>query len=877
MVALEANFEGVVNALVPLGALSPQSRAQLLNQSEVLHFKSGAFVFNEGDNDPYTFFLLEGQLELISRGQTIQRLAGGRADAVYALAQLQPRKMSARAEDEVAILRVERHLLEKLTAVDVTEGNSEFQVAEIDSDETDDWMTRMLQSKLFENLPAANIHRIFSQLEPFDAGAGEVIVRQGEPGDFYYVIVNGRAEITRAAATGAPDYRLALIGPGDAFGEEALVGGGPRNASVKMLSDGALVRLGASDFADLIRKPLLSAVTLAEGQTIETARNAVWLDVRFPEQFQLNALPRSVNHPLNTLRMHSARLAPESTYIIYCDDGSRSAVAAFLLAERGFNVHFLEGGLAAYCTGGAEPEVHADLDLTLHDDESTDVAARPASAPVPSSHLSEVERPADPAVAAAAMTANLGINELRIAESGRILRQVGADTGSDGEEASELRRREEAVLAATELARKAAQQDADRRLAAERQRADDELARARAKAEADAEERLEAERRKMEAAAKAAQLELAQARRLKQDLEKAMAVAEAQVEQERKQQSDRVEQLQVEMQRRLDEEERKLRESYAWQSEELERLQAQKGLAEERLKEEQQRVKEESAKARERLAQAREFEGRLEQVQRDSAAEAAQREQADLELKRRLRVELDQKVQSERSKLEQELARNAIELDRARSERDAAEAARAAATDEAEQIVADVKAAHARKRMQEEAEMRVERERLSTEAKRLHVAFELAQHERNAAVEHQRQIEVEIDELRDQQPVPAGQTDTDLEILQAEADVAAEEVARAEQARAEVEAAAIASEGDLAAHTVHEQQARAGLKQELDDWISDQAELENSDVQRQVLANQKVHMARIMQRADSARTAAKAHDQSLINDLADHLQNGEFD
>jgi CRP-like cAMP-binding protein len=872
MVALEANFEGIVNALVPLGALSPQSRAQLLNQSEVLHFKPGAFVFNEGDNDPYTFFLLEGQLELMSRGQTIQRLAGGRADAVYALAQLQPRKMSARAEDKVVVLRVERQLLEKLTAADVAEDPSTLQVLEIDSDETDDWMSRMLQSKLFENLPAANIHRIFSQLEPFDASAGEVIVSQGEPGDFYYVIVDGRAEITRAAGTGAPDYRLALIGPGDAFGEEALVGGGHRNASVKMLSDGALVRLGASDFADLIRKPLLSAVTLAEGRTIETARNAVWLDVRFPEQFELNALPRSVNHPLSTLRMHSGRLDPGSLYIVYCDDGSRSAVAAFLLAERGFNVHFLEGGLAAYSADGAEPEVHADLDLTLHDDESIDVATLPANAPVPSSHLSEVERPADPAVAA-----NLEINKLRIAESGHLLGQSGANAGSDDKSESEHRRREEAVLAATEAARKAAQQDADQRLLAERQRADDELARARAKAEADAEERLEAERRKMEAAAKAAQLELAQARRLKQDLEKAKAAAEAQVEQERKQQVGRVEQLQVEMQRRLDEEERKLRERYAWQSEELERLQAQKGLAEERLKEEQQRVKEESAKARERLAQAREFEGRLEQVQRDSAAEAAQREEADLELKRRLRVELDQKVESERSKLEQELARNAGELERARSERDAAEAARAAATDEAEQIVADFKAAHARKRMQEEAEMRVERERLGTEAKRLRLAFELAQHERNAAVEHQRQIEVEIDELRDQQRAPAGQTDTNLETLQAEADVAAEQVARAEQARAQVQAAAVASEGDLAAHKVHEQQARAGLKQELDDWISDQAELENSDVQRQVLANQKVHMARIMQRADAARKAAKAHDQSLINDLADHLQNPDFD
>lgn len=72
-------------------------------------------------------------------------------------------------------------------------------------------------------------------------------------------------------------------------------------------------------------------------------------------------------------------------------------------------------------------------------------------------------------------------------------------------------------------------------------------------------------------------------------------------------------------------------------------------------------------------------------------------------------------MQSERRQLEEELARNASELERARREREAAEAARRAAAAEAEQIVAEFKDAHARKRMQEEAEMRFERERLEAD------------------------------------------------------------------------------------------------------------------------------------------------------------------
>ena len=73
-----------------------------------------------------------------------------------------------------------------------------------------------------------------------------------------------------------------------------------------------------------------------------------------------------------------------------------------------------------------------------------------------------------------------------------------------------------------------------------------------------------------------------------------------------------------------------------------------------------------------------------------------------------MRDELQHKVQSERTRLESELARNAAELERARQERAAAEAAREAAAAEAQQIVADFQEAHERKRMQEEAEMQVE-------------------------------------------------------------------------------------------------------------------------------------------------------------------------
>ncbi|MEQ8662912.1 MAG: cyclic nucleotide-binding domain-containing protein, partial [Gammaproteobacteria bacterium] len=366
MSALKSAPEGLPETLTPLCQLSPASRARLLEAAQYLHVERGSYVFREGDMDDCTIYLLEGTLELASGDQVLRHIAGGTPEADSPLAQLQPRQMSARALSEVALLRLPRaHFAECVQRELGAAADAAVQVDEIDSAEEDDWMTRMLRSKLFAQLPASNIHRIFSLLESIDVPAGEYVVRQDEPGDYYYIVVSGRAEVTRASSPGAPRYRLALIGAGDAFGEEALVGDGKRNASVRMLTPGQLARLAKRDFVDLIREPLLSAVNLQQGLDLVATRNAVWLDVRFPEEHARRAIAASVNHPLSTLRMHSGRLDTGRTYLVYCDDGSRSAVAAFLLAERGFDVHYLAGGLAAHADADGE-----QLDLTLHEDDA---------------------------------------------------------------------------------------------------------------------------------------------------------------------------------------------------------------------------------------------------------------------------------------------------------------------------------------------------------------------------------------------------------------------------------------------------------------------------------------------------------------------------
>lgn len=143
---------------------------------------------------------------------------------------------------------------------------------------------------------------------------------------------------------GGSAVELAELKEGDAFGEEALVADTHRNATVIMKTDGVLLRLDKNDFVGLLREPLLNRVSAKEAQH-RVKNGAVWVDVRFPVEFQQDGLPGAINVPLNDIRLASTVMDPAREYIVYCQTGRRSSAAAFLLSQRGVRAALLEGGL----------------------------------------------------------------------------------------------------------------------------------------------------------------------------------------------------------------------------------------------------------------------------------------------------------------------------------------------------------------------------------------------------------------------------------------------------------------------------------------------------------------------------------------------------
>lgn len=343
----------------PLNGLPDGERMRLLDRAEVISCGAGDTVFEQGDEDRWAFFLLDGELQLLNDDRLVSTVSGGSQSARTALSQLQPRQLTARASAASHLLRVDRDLMQELhTHPGRGQPGHDGRVES-------DWMSRLLNSQLFMEMPAGALQELFACLEAVELKAGEVVVKQDSPGDFFFVIGEGRCEVVREAARGCRVTPLAELGPGATFGEEALVSNARRNATVRMVTDGSLMRMSKQDFCRLVSEPLIKRID-ADDARQRVAGGGCWLDVRFLDEHQQGTIRGARLLPMARIREESKSLRPDIEYVTFCDTGARAAVASFLLLQRGIRVSVLRGGLEAnpnLVGEGAETPQVEGLDL----------------------------------------------------------------------------------------------------------------------------------------------------------------------------------------------------------------------------------------------------------------------------------------------------------------------------------------------------------------------------------------------------------------------------------------------------------------------------------------------------------------------------------
>ena len=200
-----------------------------------------------------------------------------------------------------------------------------------------------LQNGVFSRLPPANIEAMFARMTPMEVEVNQAIITQGQEGDYYYLIVQGSAQVTRIKDPSQPPVLLAEIANGAGFGEEALASDTKRNATVSMKTAGQLLRLKKQDFVELLKAPIVSTINMPDA-IAKVAAGAAWLDVRFESEYTYHHIEGAISAPLHELRSCISQLDDSKEYIVYCQTGRRSSAAAFILAQYGFKALVLEGG-----------------------------------------------------------------------------------------------------------------------------------------------------------------------------------------------------------------------------------------------------------------------------------------------------------------------------------------------------------------------------------------------------------------------------------------------------------------------------------------------------------------------------------------------------
>ncbi|CAK0745796.1 hypothetical protein CCP4SC76_1650009 [Gammaproteobacteria bacterium] len=330
-------FSQQLRRLIPLTSLSETLLAELVAGIEVEKARRGEFLFHQGDQDALHVYLLSGTVAMLSGGREVETLTGRSNTARFPLCHEKPRQCDCQAQGPVSYLRIDSTRLNNLVAQCLAAGRD--RTAPTDPG---DWMAFVLQSSLFQQLPPANVEMILDRMQEVPVKRGEVVIRQGETGDYYFVVIQGQLSVSQRQ--NQRDIEIAQLGPGASFGEDALISGYPRNSTVTALTDGSLVRLRKDDFVALIQRPLSSALSYPEASR-QAADGAVWMDVRAPQVFERGHLANAVSVPFEALRFIIPSLNKQKSYILYGDQPHRNVTAAFVLKEYGFGAMVLDNGL----------------------------------------------------------------------------------------------------------------------------------------------------------------------------------------------------------------------------------------------------------------------------------------------------------------------------------------------------------------------------------------------------------------------------------------------------------------------------------------------------------------------------------------------------
>lgn len=328
-------------------SLSDDGLEALTERIKAVNYPAGVEILREGSAGDSFFFIKQGKIEVTKKAKSgreakISVISSGQGFGEMALLTCSARSCSVRSLTDVTLLELAVKAFEEIVLTEAAFKN-------MLQDKVEDYRryNRIKTLQPFELLEPAAMYAVMEKMTEKTYPAGCDIIKQGEKGDNYYIIKSGRVSVLKKKGEEG-HKQVALLGEGEAFGEEALIRDDPRNASCRAVEETTVYVLNKKDFDQIVKAAFLENI-FPEEIDLDTYRDRyVIIDARIPGEYEEEHIEGAINIPVEVLRHQCEIFDKSKTYITYCLNDARGMVAAFLLKNRGFNARCLRGGISGW-------------------------------------------------------------------------------------------------------------------------------------------------------------------------------------------------------------------------------------------------------------------------------------------------------------------------------------------------------------------------------------------------------------------------------------------------------------------------------------------------------------------------------------------------
>lgn len=224
----------------PFRALSDRELKTIIDAFESCKIQQGDTLIRQGDIGDFFYIMRAGKVRFELGGNVVGYATKGKSFGELALLYTSPRAASVIAETPTTVYRVDQKTFRYIM---------QSQTLQAEGDKKN-----LLQGIAFlHDLDASDLNKLVHTMTPRKFEEGEYIVIKGEEGDTFYVIQEGQISV-KNITIGSRDYEDQVLGPGDYFGERALLAKEPRSADCVAKTNGIALTIDKETFEKVVGK-----------------------------------------------------------------------------------------------------------------------------------------------------------------------------------------------------------------------------------------------------------------------------------------------------------------------------------------------------------------------------------------------------------------------------------------------------------------------------------------------------------------------------------------------------------------------------------------------------------------------------------------------